>query len=367
MSETDASFSISVTGKSAVMAFTGQLNAPAAGQLWRDAVSAARRARGLPLTLDLGAVSGVDLAGAALLAATERAHGVPATLTGAAEHVRDLLARAREAAAVPPPVQLQRLSLHEMLRTGLMAAVGGFAFLGEVLVAAARLPARRRMQRWGDLMRQIDQAGVKAVPLVLLLGFLMGTVLAFQSAIPMQKFGAIIFVASLVSVSLTRELGPLLAGVILAGRTASAFAAEIGTMKVNEEIDALTTMGLDPVTMLVLPRLAAGVLVMPAMTLVLNCAGIVGMAVVMKGFGYSFGLVESQVQYWTTPADLYGGLVKAACFGAVISAIGCRSGLSTGVGPRAVGLSATAAVVGGIVAIIMIDGVFALFFNRLGL
>jgi phospholipid/cholesterol/gamma-HCH transport system permease protein len=103
------------------------------------------------------------------------------------------------------------------------------------------------------------------------------------------------------------------------------------------------------------------------MALALIVAGLIGMAVVMQGFGFSFSLVASQVQYWTTTGDLYGGLAKAACFGAAIAAIGCRSGLSTGVGPRAVGLSTTAAVVGGIVAIILIDGLFAVFYNRLGI
>ena len=142
--------------------------------------------------------------------------------------------------------------------------------MGEVVVASLRLPAHRRMLRLADLLRYADQAGVRSLPLVLLLGFLMGLILAFQSAIPMRRFGAELFVANLVTVSLMRELGPLLAAVILAGRTGSAFAAEIGTMKVNQELDALATMGLDPMTMLVLPRLIAVMLVLPALTLVLD-------------------------------------------------------------------------------------------------
>ena len=123
------------------------------------------------------------------------------------------------------------------------------------------------MLRWSDLLRYIDQAGVRSLPLVLMLGYLIGLILAFQSAVPMRRFGADIFVANLVALSLVRELGPLLAAVILAGRTGSAFAAEIGTMKVNEEVDALITMGLDPMTMLVLPRIIAAMLVMPVLTL----------------------------------------------------------------------------------------------------
>jgi phospholipid/cholesterol/gamma-HCH transport system permease protein len=287
---------------------------------------------------------------------------------GTKERSSALLTPAPQAGApvgqVPPPPSP---STRELLRTGLSAAGGGVVFLGEAVLSAIRLPGRRRMFRWADFLRYTDQAGVRSLPLVVMLGFLMGLILAFQSAIPMREFGAELFVANLVSVSLTRELGPLLAAVILAGRTGSAFAAEIGTMKVNEELDALVTMGLDPMTMLVLPRLVAGLIVMPVMTAVLDLAGLLGMAVVMRGFGYPLSIIETQVQYWTTPGDLYGGLVKAACFGAVIAAIGCRAGLGTGKGPRAVGVSTTAAVVGGIVATITLDGVFAVFMNRLGI
>ena len=351
-----------------VLAFDGRLDAGSVARLWGQALGAARRARDRALALDLSRLETCDMAGAAMLAAVERAHGEPLALIGANQQVSALLARAREAGAPvapapPPPAP----GTKEMLRAGLTAAGTGVVFLGETTLAAIRLPARRRMIRWADLLRYTDQAGVSSLPLVLMLGFLMGLILAFQSAVPMRQFGAELFVANLVSVSLTRELGPLLAAVILAGRTASAFAAEIGTMKVNEELDALVTMGLDPLTMLVLPRLVAGLIVMPVMTVVLDLAGLLGMAVVMRGFGYPLSIIETQVQYWTTPADLYGGLVKAACFGAVIAAIGCRAGLSTGKGPRAVGLSTTAAVVGGIVATIVLDGVFAVFMNRLGI
>jgi phospholipid/cholesterol/gamma-HCH transport system permease protein len=159
----------------------------------------------------------------------------------------------------------------------------------------------------------------------------------------------------------------LLSAVILAGRTGSAFAAEIGTMKVNQEVDALITMSLDPVTMLVLPRLIAAMLVIPALILALDAAGLAGMATVMKAFGYPLVAVAHQVQSATSAGDLFGGLFKGLCFGSAVAVIGCRAGLLTGVGPRAVGQAATAAVVGGIVATIFLDGLFALLFYRLDL
>ncbi|MDE2007854.1 MAG: ABC transporter permease, partial [Rhodospirillales bacterium] len=273
--------------------------------------------------------------------------------------------RAARAARPPRAPAPARPSL--MPRATLAAAAGGLAFLGEAAFALLRLPARSRMFRLRDVLREAEQAGYRAIPLVLLLGFLIGLILAFQSAIPMRQFGADIFVANLVSVSLLRELGPLLAAVILAGRTGSAFAAELGTMKVNQEIDALVVMDLDPMTLLVLPRMLAALAVAPVLTLVMDAAGMAGMAVVMRGFGYALPAIQQQVQSAATAGDLVGGLAKAAVFGAAVAAIGCRAGLGTGIGPRAVGLSATAAVVGGIVATIALDGAFALLFYRLGL
>ncbi len=285
-----------------VLAFAGRLDASSVARLWGQALGAARRARDRTLALDLSRLETCDMAGAAMLAAVERAHGVPPALIGANEQVSALLVLARQAGAPAVPVPLPPSpSTKEMLRTGLTAAGSGVVFLGEAALAAIRLPGRRRMIRWAELLRYTDQAGVRSLPLVLMLGFLMGLILAFQSAVPMREFGAELFVANLVSVSLTRELGPLLAAVILAGRTASAFAAEIGTMKVNEELDALVTMGLDPMTMLVLPRLVAGLIAMPVMTVVLDLAGLLGMAVVMRGFGYPLSIIESQVQYLDDP------------------------------------------------------------------
>ena len=212
----------------------------------------------------------------------------------------------------------------------------------------------------------MDEAGLRAFGLTALLGFLIGLILAFQSSIPMRQFGAEIFIPNLVGISLVRELGPLMAAVILAGRTGSAYAAELGTMTVNEEIDALRIMGIDPVAWLVLPRLLAAMLVMPVLALLMNLAGLLGMTVVMGTLGFPPVAVVRQLQAWVGLDDLAGGLVKAAVFGLAIGLVGCRAGLSAGRGPRAVGDAATAAVVGGIVSIVLLDGVFAVLFFRLG-
>jgi len=351
-----------------VMSFSGRLDIAIAGARWAATVQAARAADGQTLVLDLSAVDACDTAGAALLLAAQRAHRGETRIDGASERVAAVLARTRLAVASPAaPGAPAVADWAAFERRAALAAADGVAFLGETVLAVFRLAALRRMFRGREVLHVADEAGVRALPLTLLLGVLIGLILAFQSAVPMRRFGADLYVANLVSVSLLRELGPLLSAVILAGRTGSAFAAEIGTMKVNQELDALTTMGLDPMTMLVLPRLVGVMLVMPALTMTLNLAGLVGMLLVMALFGYPLVAVADQVISAVSPADLYGGLFKAMVFGAAVAAIGCHSGMQTGNGPRAVGLAATAAVVGGIVATILLDGTFAILFYRIGL
>ena len=350
------------------MTFAGRLDAESIAPLWRQAVHDGEHAKGRSLTFDLSGVTFCDVAGATFLGAIEAAHGAPAKAIGAEAPVMALLARARTAHQHPPSEPpVAQLTARQLIAASTRLVTASIAFIGEAAVALVRLPRHRRMLRLPDLLRYVDQAGVRSLPLILLLGYLIGLILAFQSAVPMRRFGADIYVANLVAISLFRELGPLLAAVILAGRTGSAFAAEIGTMKVNEEIDALRTMGLDPMTMLVLPRMITSMLVIPVMTLALELAGLLGMTTVMRGFGFPLAAIMRQVQNWVVTGDLYGGLFKAICFGMAVAAIGCRAGLTTGVGPRAVGLSATAAVVGGIVVTIALDGVFALIFYRLHL
>ena len=351
------------TGQRLTLHFEGALDLPATAALWTETLANARAAGG-PLTLDIGGVPHCDTAGATLLAAAESAAG-GADYVGASDDTTALLARVRAARAVsaPPP----NPQAANRLRDAARSALEGVSFLGEVAVAVTRAPARRRMIPAADVLAFTDNAGVSAIPLVLLLGFLMGLILAFQSSIPLRRFGAEIYVVNLVAISLVRELGPLLAAVILAGRTGSAFAAELGTMVVNDEVAAISTMGIDPVTMLVLPRLLAALLVMPGLTLLLELAGLAGMTLVMGTLGFPTAAVLSQIRQSITLTDLIGGLFKASAFGAAVAVIGCRTGLGAGLGPRAVGEAATAAVVGGIFATIVLDGIFTILFYRLDL
>jgi phospholipid/cholesterol/gamma-HCH transport system permease protein len=358
-----ASFATREEAGRVVLVFTGTLSLNDVGQLWGPVLSAARARAPL---LDVTAMPACDTAGATLLAV---ALGDGGEVRGANAEVTALLKRVREARAVAPagvaPPGLP--VLRELLRRALIATANGVAFMGEVAVATVRAPRQRRMVPLRDVLAFTDGAGVQAMPLIILLGFLMGLILAFQSSIPLRRFGAEIYVVNLVTISLLRELGPLLAAVILAGRTGSAFAAELGTMVVNDEVAAIRTMGIDPVTMLVLPRLLAALLVMPGLALLMELSGLVGMTVVMGVLGYPPVAVLHQATQAARLRDLLGGLFKAGVFGAAVAVIGCRTGLGAGLGPRAVGQAATAAVVGGIFATIVLDGVFTILFFRLNL
>ena len=349
------------------LTFRGRLDAAGVAALWPRAMATVRALRSdQTLVFDLDGISRCDIAGATFLLAAETIHG-GAEMRGGSDAVRAIIARTRQARTVRRRVEpTPAPSLVQIVWDGMQAALDGIAFVGEVAVAVLRLPRHRRMLRLTDFIRYIDEAGVRSLPLVLLMGGLTGLIMSFQTAIPMRQMASDIFVVNVVTVTVLRELGPLLAAVILAGRTGSADAAEIGTMKINEEISALTVLGIDPMTMLVLPRMAAAMVAMPGMALAFEIAALIGMTIVMTGFGYSPQQVYVQARDWAQVKDLLGGMVKAAVFGLAIAANGCRAGLTTGFGPRAVGMSATTAVVGGIVATIVIDGIFTSVFYVTG-
>jgi len=352
-----------------VLPLSGRLDAASVSRLWQ----ATMRAASAPVAIDLSGVTYCDGAGAALVLAAERRAQAAGGggLVGAAPEVAAVIALARKgmrqsAARASPPAESLPVALGRGAIGGAARLSDSIAFLGEAMAATVLTLARPWTLRWGDAMRHAEEAGTRALPLIAVLGFLFGLILAFQSAVPMRQYGADIFVANLVAVSVFRELGPLLAAVILAGRSGSAFAAEIGTMKVNQEVDALVTMGLDPFRFLVVPRLVAALAMMPVLIATMNLAAVAGMTAVMLSLGFPLVAISNQVVSWTEPSDILGGLAKGMVFGAVVAGIGCARGMRTGAGPRAVGDSATAAVVGGIVAIVAIDGLFAVFFYLMG-
>jgi phospholipid/cholesterol/gamma-HCH transport system permease protein len=236
---------------------------------------------------------------------------------------------------------------------------GQMEFVGRV---TANLPAallQRKRMRWPEVRHIYELAGANAVPIVSLVSLLMGFIIAFESAQRLAEFGAQIYVANTITLVMVREMGPLMTAILLAGRSASAFAAELGTMKVNEEINALETFGLDPVRFLVVPRIVAGVLVSPLLTCYSILMGVAGGALVMLGLGFSLMLIAHQMTLSVHLPDLAVGLSKSVVFGVIVSGVGCWRGLQTEQGPSAVGLSTTRAVVTSLLLIILADACFS--------
>ena len=239
-------------------------------------------------------------------------------------------------------------------------------FLGECAAALGYALTHRAGVRWGEVVAVATEAGANAVPIVVLIGFLMGVIIAFEIGLVAQQFGAVIFVVNGVGVAMLRELGPLMTAIVFAGRTGAAFAAQIGTQKVNEEVNAIVTFGLDPVRFLALPRLLAAALVMPLLSVLADVVGLFGGALVMLSFDIGFVQYYHQLLDAVGAADFVIGVAKAIVFGLVIAGIGCQRGLATGAGAISVGRSTTSAVVTSIVWIVVIDGLCAVLVSRWG-
>jgi phospholipid/cholesterol/gamma-HCH transport system permease protein len=223
-----------------------------------------------------------------------------------------------------------------------------------------------RQVRWGDFVNAAVEAGVAALPIIGLVSFLIGVILSFQAAIGMKQFGATTFVGPLAALGIVREMGPLITAILLAGRSSAAFAAEIGTMTVNNEVDALVTGGLSPIRFLVVPRVLAGILVAPILTLFADIVSIVASMITMLLYGIPFINFYNGMISAVGVEDVISGLVKATMFGVVVSAMGCLRGMQTGTGAAAVGISATRAVVSSIVMIVLVDGIFAVISYKTG-
>ena len=245
------------------------------------------------------------------------------------------------------------------LAARMRSAHESLAYLGETVVELLRLPLRPRDFRAGDCALAFQRAAYEGLPITAGVGFLLGLILAFQSAAALQMFGVEVYVSDLLAIGLFREVGPLVTAIILAGRSGSAFAAEIGTMKADEELDALTTMGLPPVRFLVLPRVLAVVAAMPVLTVFTELAGLVGGALVLQAMNVPTTVFWSHVTDIATLFMVGFGLVKAALFGLLVGLVGCVAGLKTKATADGVGVAATSAVVSGIVIIAVADGILA--------
>ena len=241
-------------------------------------------------------------------------------------------------------------------------------FIGETALSVAALLRGKACFRWVDLWRYIQDCGPSALPIVTLISLLVGLILAFVGAVQLALFGAQIYIADLVGLGMTREMGGLMAAIIMSGRTGAAYAAQLGTMQVNSEIDALKTMGFEPMEFLVLPRILALILIMPLLCLYADLMGIVGGALVTVSF-FDVSLVEylNRTANAIHIPDFTIGIFKCAVFGVLIALSGCMRGMQCGRSASAVGDAATSAVVTGIVFIVIADSLMTVMCNRLGI
>lgn len=358
-------------GGAEVLRLAGRLDVNAAGEIWTEALALVRRAP-RPTVLDAAGITHLDGSGAALLVALKREAGTPPPeFTGLAPEWQRMLALYDRPGDLPEPEPPQPLSVPAQVGRAAVAVAADVreevSFLGELAAQVAATVRHPETLRWRDVTLIAERAGADALPIVGLVSFLIGVVLAFQSAIPLRQFGADVFVPSLVAFAVLRELGPLMAAIMLAGRSGSAFAAEIGTMKINQELNALQVMNLDPVRFLAVPRLLAGVVVAPLVTIFANLAGLLGGAVVFVSLGFPMFTYWNQIRTFVDAGDLMSGLIKSVVFGLIVAGVGCLRGFQTERGPSAVGLSATRAVVTSILLIIVADGVFAVVYHQIGL
>jgi phospholipid/cholesterol/gamma-HCH transport system permease protein len=353
-----------------VLRFAGDLRMHDAAEIWRDTrreTASATRS----IVFDLSGVEAADGSVIALLVdhrAALASRGVTAELVGANERVETIVklyaghegeTRPKKRKPESTVAQVGRVTLDVVEE-----AKAILAFFGSMVLAAITLVRHPRAGHWKEVAPLCEKTGADAVPIVLLINFLVGFVMAFQSARQLKMFGANIYVADLVGISLTRELAPLMTAIIVCGRSGAAFAAELGSMKVNEEIDALRTLGLTPFGWLVVPRVVALVLVVPVLTLIADFVGIGGGLLVgilnldLTPNGYLIETIHA-VKGW----DIVTGLIKSVAFSLTIALIACQQGFAASGGAEGVGKRTTSTVVTSLFAIVVIDALFTMIFR----
>lgn len=351
----------------------GRLDSATTAKVWREATGAIEKTSPSRVVVDASKIDYCDVSGIGLLVEILRRQ---ASKGGKAE-IRGLQARFQRLLDHFDPGEFTDEQTKNRKSTNLPEEVGQsvcriwqdtfdlIVFVGELFVSLIYALRNPRRVRWKDAFLVAETTGVNALPIIALVSFLVGLIMGFQAVIPMRQFGAEIFVADLVGLAVLRELGPLMTAIVLTGRSGSAFAAELGTMKVNEEIDALNTMGLDPVRFLVVSRVIAALAMTPLLTVFADLIGVIGGSLVLRSLGYPFVTYFNQVLSAVSYTDFLSGLAKSLVFGIMIAGIGCLRGLQTKIGATAVGESATRAVVSGIILIVIIDGIFSVIYYYL--
>ncbi|MBN9690514.1 MAG: ABC transporter permease [Verrucomicrobia bacterium] len=307
------------------------------------------------------------------IATTARSHQATLDDSGLPEGARKLLGMALAQPVLP---KSEGAGTHEgyltvlarMTERWVKEVVGELGFLGEFTQAFSRIFRGQSQLRWRDFLLQLQECGAEALPIVVLIGFLVGAIIGFVGATVLETYGAAIYTANMVAIAIARELGALMTAIILSGRTGAAFAANLGTMRTNEEIDALQTVGLNPIDFLVVPRVVALCIMIPLLTAFADLAGITGGLLVATTMpNVTFASYINATLKALTVTQVCIGLGKSVLFGAIIALVGCRRGLECGRSAAAVGLATTSSVVVSITLVIAVDGLLAVVFNALGI
>ncbi len=325
------------------------------------------------LVIDGAAITALDTSGAWLLHRTVREleqSGRKVTINGLRPEFSALMqlvascAIAPETAPPSAPDWLARIGWNSW--HALLGVSGMLAFIGECATILLRSLVQPRRIRWRPILHNLQTAGFEALPIVGLLSFLMGFVIAYQGADQLQRFGANIFIADLVGLSMLRELSPLLTAIIVAGRSGSAYAAQIGTMKVTEEIDALRTIGVGPIELLVLPKMLALIIALPLLTIFADAAGVFGgMLMARSKLDVTFDVFLDRLGDAVSLSSFLTGICKAPVFAAIIALVGCHQGFQVGGSADSVGRQTTVSVVHSIFLVILADALFSVVFNWL--
>ena len=325
--------------------------------------------------IDASAISALDTAGAWLLHRTIRAleqRGTNVRTSGLRPEFSTLLklvAARTEMAVQAAPVKVGLLAgIGQHAWLSLLGFTGMLAFIGESAIAFMRSLAQPHRIRWRPILHNLQTAGFEALPITGLLSFLMGVVIAYQGADQLRRFGANIFIADLVGLSMLRELSPLLTAIIVAGRSGSAYAAQIGTMKISEEIDALRTIGIGPQELLVQPKIIALVIALPLLTVYADVAGVLGgMIMANSMLDISYSVFLDRLEDALSLSSFLTGIIKAPVFAVIIALVGCFQGFQVSGSADSVGRQTTVSVVQSIFLVIVADALFSVIFNWLDL
>ena len=376
LSQTGVSANIREQGEGRlVLTLAGRLDSGALLEAWGKTVEPIRQSQPRQLKVDAGGLTYCDASGLGLFAELRRLVSVSGGqiefvgLTPGLQRLLDMsLLEDPQARGLVPPSKPGLVMYVGRATWLLLQDIGQIiAFVGELsagLVWAIVHPFRVRRREVLDIA---EKAGANALPVVGLLGLLIGLILAFQTANPLARYGAQPLIPTLISIAAVREMSALITAILLAGRSGSAFAAEIGTMKVTEELSALKTMGLEPMQFLVVPRVLAALIVMPLLTVFNFTMSMIGGYIVMGSMGYSVSFYVNAILSAVTLKDFLGGVFKSVVFAMIVAGVGCLRGTQTQSGPGAVGDSTTRAVVAGIVLTIVADAILGVLYFNLGI